>query len=113
MRGLGAQIRYLLKYCQVDFAEELFPQTFDDSAEGYDRWNRDEYLARKAELVAAGMPFPNLPYFLDGEVKLAQASAIQRYICHKWKPELLGKTPEEAGVVWHLLGFILCCVSTM
>lgn len=57
-------------------------------------------MARTEVLIAEGMPFPNLPYFLDGDVKLAQASAIQRYICHKWKPELLGRTPAEAGWVY-------------
>jgi len=101
VRGLGAQIRYILKHCQVDFEEELFPQTFDENAEGYDRWNRDEWMKRKFEL---GLDFPNLPFFIDGDVKLVQASAIQRYICHKWKPELLGRTPTEVGYAAMLEG---------
>jgi len=98
VRGLGAQIRYLLKHCQVEFREELFPQTFDDSAEGYDRWNRKEWMEHKQKLITEmSFPFPNLPYFIDGDVKLSQTSAIQRYICHKWNPDLLGRTPAEAG----------------
>jgi len=96
VRGLGSQIRYLLRHCEVEFEEELFEQTFDDNAEGYDRWNRDDWMKRKSELQVQ-MEFPNLPFFLDGDVKLVQASAIQRYICHKWKPELLCRTPIEAG----------------
>lgn len=99
VRGLGAQLRYLLKYCNVDFTEELFDQTFDDDATGYDRWNRDEWMKRKFEL---GLAFPNLPFFIDGDVRLVQASAIQRYICHKWKPDLLGHTPVEAGTLMPL-----------
>eukprot|EP01104_Vermistella_antarctica_P019749 TRINITY_DN7947_c0_g1_i1.p1 TRINITY_DN7947_c0_g1~~TRINITY_DN7947_c0_g1_i1.p1 ORF type:complete len:247 (+),score=63.72 TRINITY_DN7947_c0_g1_i1:25-741(+) len=103
VRGLGAQLRYMLKYMEVDFDEELFPQTFDDSAEGYDRWSRKEWMAVK---FTKGMDFPNLPYFLDGDVKLTQASAIQRYICTKWKPELLGTTPAEVGRAAMLEGLI-------
>jgi hypothetical protein len=37
VRGLGAQLRYMLKHCDAEFEEELFNQTFDDNAEGYER----------------------------------------------------------------------------
>eukprot|EP01094_Clydonella_sp_ATCC50884_P017424 TRINITY_DN3033_c0_g1_i1.p2 TRINITY_DN3033_c0_g1~~TRINITY_DN3033_c0_g1_i1.p2 ORF type:complete len:241 (-),score=112.79 TRINITY_DN3033_c0_g1_i1:200-922(-) len=103
VRGLGAQIRYMLKFAQVDFAEELYAQTFDESAEGYERWNRDEWMSVK---FTKGLPFPNLPYFMDGDVKLTQTSAIQRYICTKWKPELLGRTPKEVGEAAMLEGLL-------
>jgi glutathione S-transferase len=103
VRGLGAQIRYMLAYANVDHAEELYAQTFDESAVGYERWNRDEWFSVK---FTKGLAFPNLPYFLDGDVKLVQASAIQRYVCTKWCPELLGKTPADAGRAAMLEGLI-------
>ena len=70
---------------------------------GYERWNRDEWMGVK---FTKGLPFPNLPYFIDGDVKLTQSSAIQRYICSKWKPELLGRTPAEAGNAAMLEGLL-------
>ena len=41
-----------------------------------------------------GMDFPNLPYFIDGDLKLSETAAIHRYIADKWDPKLLGTTPE-------------------
>ena len=51
-------------------------EVFDAEPAGYDRWNRDEWMKRKFEL---GSAFPNLPFFIDGDVRLVQASAIQRW----------------------------------
>lgn len=42
---------------------------------------------------------PNLPYLIDGPVLLTESSAIMRYICNKWAPDLLGTTPEEQGTI--------------
>ena len=50
------------------------------------------------------LDFPNLPYFIDGEVKLTENLAILEYICSKWKPELLGKDLEARGLVNMLAG---------
>ena len=94
VRGLGMQLRLMLKYCQVNFEEELYPQVFDDTATGYNRWNGDAWWNVWDK---QGLPFPNLPYFKDGEAKITMSSAIARYICAKWKPELLGVTPLEVG----------------
>ena len=41
------------------------------------------------------MGLPNLPYFIDGEVKVSETMAIMRYICGKYKPELLGSNLNE------------------
>mmetsp|Transcript_51935 Transcript_51935/g.127503 ORF Transcript_51935/g.127503 Transcript_51935/m.127503 type:complete len:258 (+) Transcript_51935:21-794(+) len=101
VRGLGAQLRYMLRYCEVDFEQELYNQTFDDGAEGYDRWNRDEWFSVK---FTKGLDFPNLPYFIDGDVRLTQSSAIARYICAKWRPELAGRTPADVGAAAMLEG---------
>ena len=39
--------------------------------------------------------YPNLPYLIDGDFTLTETAAIMKYIARKWKPELLGTTPEE------------------
>jgi glutathione S-transferase len=94
VRGLAAQLRYMLKYAEVDFEDDLYPQVFDENATGYNRWNGDAWWTVYDK---KGLEMPNLPYFIDGDVKLSMSSAIARYICAKWKPELLGRTPAEQG----------------
>lgn len=39
-----------------------------------------EWLADKPNL---GLAFPNLPYLIDGDVKLTQSLAIMRYLARK------------------------------
>ena len=45
------------------------------------------------EKFSLGLELPNLPYLLDDEVKLTETVAIMKYICAKWKPELLNTDP--------------------
>lgn len=47
-----------------------------------------------------GLDFPNLPYLIDGQVKLTEYEAIMQYICNKYCPDYLGKTDEEKVRVW-------------
>lgn len=75
VRGLGNPIRYLLTHVGVDFEDKLYkcgpPPTFD----------RSDYLKDKFNL---GLDFPNLPYYIDGDVKLTQSGAILRYLATKY-----------------------------
>jgi len=43
------------------------------------------------------MDFPNLPYLIDEDYKITESMAIMKYICAKWKPELLGANPLQQG----------------
>ena len=86
IRGLAAQIRYMLHYAKVDFEDV----TYDVSAAP--EWSRASWTDVKFTL---GLDFPNLPYFFDGELNLTETAAIMKYIAHKWAPELLGKTSAE------------------
>ena len=43
------------------------------------------------------MTYPNLPYLFDEDVKLSETIGIMKYICKKWRPALLGRTPAEMG----------------
>ena len=38
------------------------------------------------------MDFPNLPYLIDGEVKLSESWAIAKYIARKYGKQLLGES---------------------
>ena len=44
-----------------------------------------------------GLDFPNLPYFIDGDIKITESLAIHRYIANKYKSELNGSNPAEIG----------------
>ena len=58
-------------------------------------FNRDAWNSVKNTL---GLEFPNLPYFIDGELKLTESLAIIRYIVRKWGQDLNGKTAEEGAL---------------
>lgn len=63
IRGLTSTIRNLLHYKGVEFVEKLYPI---GPAPEYDV---AEWLADKQTL---DLDFPNLPYYIDGDVKLSQ-----------------------------------------
>jgi glutathione S-transferase len=79
----------MLAYCGVDYEEE----TYEVTGEAPD-WDRSQWTDKKFNL---GMPFPNLPYFFDGETKLSETVAIQKYIAKKYKPSLLGSNAAALG----------------
>lgn len=84
VRGLAEPIRYLLAYTgtKVQYCDYV-----TGDAPGYDK---SGWLSVKETL---GLPFPNLPYYIDGDVKLTQTVAILRYIARKHN--LCGTTEEE------------------
>jgi len=84
IRGLAQPIRLMLGYVGEEFEDKLYEVT--DGPE----FSRDAWLNEKFTL---GLDFPNLPYFIDGDVKLVQSSAIMRHIARKH--DLLGKTDKE------------------
>jgi glutathione S-transferase len=88
IRGLGAQIRYLLTHCGVDFEDKVYDVSKNEDGS----WDRSDWTNAKPNM---GMPFPNLPYYIDGDLKLSETNAIMKHICRKHKPELLGTTLEE------------------
>lgn len=78
VRGLGEPARYLLHYKNVDFEDKRYVL-------GEETW-----LSEKFTL---GLDFPNLPYYIDGDVKLTQSITILRYLAHKHG--LDGKTEQD------------------
>jgi len=84
IRGLGQPIRLLLAYKRVEYKDKRY---FTGPAPDYDK---SEWLNVKQNL---GLDFPNLPYLIDGDVKLSQTHAIMRYLGRKY--DLFGKNDEE------------------
>ncbi|XP_046646752.1 glutathione S-transferase Mu 3-like [Daphnia pulicaria] len=82
IRGLAQPIRLLLKYTQTEFEDKRYVvgPGFDKSC-----WFDVKY--------SLGLDFPNLPYYVDGDVKLTQSNAILRYIAGKHN--LIGTNEKE------------------
>lgn len=74
VRGLGQYIRNLLVYKGVAFEDKLYrfgpPPDFDRS-----HWHGEKF--------SLGLQFPNLPYYIDGDVRITQSLAIMRYLARK------------------------------
>nr|AKO22177.1 glutathione S-transferases-3 [Dermanyssus gallinae] len=84
IRGLGQSIRYVLAYKEVDFEDKRY------SCGPAPDFDTSQWLDEKFTL---GLDFPNLPYLIDGDVKLTQSLAILRYLGRKY--DLAGTTCEE------------------
>jgi len=83
-RGVVQPIRLLLAYTGEEHEERLYhvgpAPDFDKSG----------WLNEKFHL---GLPFPNLPYYIDGDVKLTQSMTIAKYIGQKHN--LVGETDQD------------------
>ncbi|CAL1285171.1 unnamed protein product [Larinioides sclopetarius] len=79
VRGLVEPIRYLLHYKNVDFEDKRY--SLSDRSE----WEKDKYNLN--------LDFPDLPYYIDDDVRLTQSNAILRYLAGKFG--LDGNTEEE------------------
>eukprot|EP00076_Gallus_gallus_P034161 XP_024999699.1 glutathione S-transferase 2-like [Gallus gallus] len=84
IRGLAHAIRLLLEHTGTPYEDKLYSC---GEAPDYDK---SQWINEKEKL---GLDFPNLPYFIDGDVKLTQSNAILRYIARKHN--MCGDTEEE------------------
>jgi len=84
IRGLAQPIRMLLAYTETKYEDKYYvcgpAPTFDKSC-----WFDIKY--------SLGLDFPNLPYYVDGDIKITQSNAILRYIGRK--NNLLGTNETE------------------
>ena len=98
IRGLQSPVRYILEYLGVPYNDVQYEQ--GDAPD----FSREGWLSVKPNL---GLDFPNLPYLLDGEVKITESHAIIRYISNKWGgADFSGKDPKDKGIVDMLLGVV-------
>ena len=97
IRGLAAGVRYQLMYSGVEFEMKEYEVT--DAPE----LSTADWTDVKPTL---GLDFPNLPYIIDGDFKLTEHTAVHEYLADKYKPELLGTTPEHRANVNMLYGVI-------
>jgi glutathione S-transferase len=89
-RGLAQVPRLLLTYTQAKWRDKIYT-------------DRESWFNRDKKNL--GLAFPNLPYLLDGSLKLTESAAIQRYIvARSGRKELLGKDLKDSAMVDGLLG---------
>ncbi|EAS01432.1 glutathione S-transferase, amine-terminal domain protein (macronuclear) [Tetrahymena thermophila SB210] len=80
--GKCQAIRFLLEILKVEYTEKRY--TFKNSRE----WFEEDKLK-------IGLDFPNLPYFIDGNIKLSESNSIVTYILDKYsKQEWKGKNED-------------------
>ncbi|XP_018027524.1 glutathione S-transferase Mu 4-like [Hyalella azteca] len=105
IRGLAQVPRYMLVFAEVEFEEKQY--TWGTAPD----FDRGEWTSVKDNL---GLEFPNLPYFIDGEVKMTESSAITKHLARRYN--LLGSTEEEhirVDMAEGIIADILCAVSTL
>ncbi|KAL4432929.1 hypothetical protein ABPG74_014443 [Tetrahymena malaccensis] len=69
VRGLAEPIRLLLSYLKVQYTEKLY------------QFDSNEWIDQDKQTLDHS--FPNLPYYIDGDVKIVQSTAIPIYIIKK------------------------------
>jgi len=97
IRGLAEPIRLLLEHLGVHYKEEEYE--LGDAPD----FNPEQWASKKHTL---GLEFPNLPYLIDGSLKITETLAIMRYICNKHDPKLMGAKLEEQAKVDELAGLL-------
>jgi len=75
VRGLYYPIPYLLAYAGVEYEEELYEFGEPGGPNLGDSWHSVK--------ETLGLEFPNIPYLIDGDVKLTQSMSILKYIARK------------------------------
>ena len=84
IRGLAQSIRFLAAFVGEDLEEDRIQCGAKPACD------RSAWMDQKHSL---GLDFPNLPYLIDGDIKLTQTLAIMNYIGRKHG--LGGATPAE------------------
>jgi len=81
IRGLAQPIRLLLAYSETPFEDKKY--AYGPAP----KFDRTAWLKEKNML---GLDFPNLPYYIEDNVKLTQSITIMRYLArkHKLEPEV-------------------------
>ena len=97
IRGLGANLRYQLKYSGVEYELQEYVQ-----GPGPD-FSRADWMDKKFTL---GLPFPNLPYLIHGDFKLTETMAIHKYFAEMYDQALLGKNAVDKARVTMFAGVI-------
>ncbi|CAG7838273.1 unnamed protein product [Allacma fusca] len=91
VRGFAHSIRFLLKYLNVEFEDKYYG--FSSPPDDY----RKEW--RETHRPTLQLDFPNIPYWIDGEVRMTESIPILRQIARKYGKELV---PSDSSTQWRV-----------
>ena len=98
IRGLISPVKYILEYLGKEYNAVDYEQ--GDGPE----FSRESWLQVKPNL---GLDFPNLPYLLDGDVKITESGAMLRYIANKYGDQSFsGKNAKDKAIVDMMYGVV-------
>jgi len=99
IRGLAQASRFMLEYTGVAYNDVLYVQAGPNAPVPFDK---SEWFDVKNTL---GFEFPNLPYLIDGDLKLTQSQAVMRHIARKCpEKNMFGSNDLEMCAIDTLLG---------
>jgi glutathione S-transferase len=89
IRGRAQVTRLVCSYTGVEWEEKTYTSP-------------EEWFGKdKQEL---GILFPNLPYIVDGDLKISESDVLPRYVIKKsGKTELLGNDPRDMAMVDNII----------
>lgn len=91
IQGAAQPTRYVLELLEIPYEDKQYTDR--------ETWGKDKFNL--------GLAFPNLPYLIDGNVKLTESSALLQYVPIKGKrSDLLGGNEEDKIQVHQLLGVL-------
>lgn len=90
VRGKGAQVYYILAYCGVNYEAKTYIRGPSPD------FSKSDWTNEKNSL---GLGFPNLPYLIDGDLKLTESKSIMKYVASRYEPDLLGTNAETVARV--------------
>jgi len=96
IRGLAQPVRFMMAYAKVDYEDKTYKAIIKDG-----KVNREAWFSEKFNL---GLEFSNLPYYIDGDLKLVQSSAIIHHVARKYG--LAGKNESEMALAEMIEGVI-------
>lgn len=97
IRGFAQHIRFLLEYTGANWEEKLYHQEGREAVPPF----TSDWVKVKHSL---DLDFPNLPYLIDGNLRITQSKAILRYIGRKFPDlHLLGRDDHDMAHVDMLL----------
>lgn len=95
IKGLGQPIRLLLVWAGFEWKDTLYECVQKNDG----TYDKSSWFDVKHKL---GLPFPNLPYLVDGDLKITQTNAILQHLADR--AGLSGTTEEERAKVNMLFG---------
>jgi glutathione S-transferase len=76
-RGLAQSIRFVLEYVDAEYDERRYQIKESDSG-----WDMSDWLDVKGSL---GLLLPNLPYLIDGSLRITETTSILRYLDRRFE----------------------------